>query len=75
MNKFDLRITDASKDICRILLYSEQTVPLNSLFRDDLFDKTCRKIQDENEARAIQDISLTMTAPNQIHIRRRESRN
>lgn len=57
MDKSDLGITDASKSFCRTLLEKEQTVPQDSLFRDDLFDRTCRKIQDRNEARVIQDIS------------------
>jgi hypothetical protein len=57
MDKSDLSITDASKSLCRILLEKEQTVPQDSLFRDDLFDKACRKIQDRNEARIIQDIT------------------
>lgn len=39
------------------LLYSEQTVPQDSLFRDDLFEKTCEKIRDRNEAMIIQDIT------------------
>ncbi len=56
-DKSDLGITDASKSLCRRLLESEQDVPKDSLFRDDLFEKTCRKIQDRNEARVIQDIS------------------
>jgi len=57
MDKSDLGITDASKSFCRTLLEKEQTVPQDSLFRDDLFDRTCRKLQDRNEARVIQDIS------------------
>ncbi len=57
MDKSDLDITDASKSLCRRLLDSEQDVPKDSLFRDDLFERTCRKIQDRNEARVIQDIS------------------
>ena len=56
-NKSDLGITDASKSLCRRLLESTQDVPKDSLFRDDLFEKTCQKIQDRNEARVIQDIS------------------
>ena len=56
-DKSDLGITDASKSLCRRLLESAQDVPKDSLFRDDLFEKTCRKIQDRNEARVIQDIS------------------
>jgi hypothetical protein len=57
MDKSDLGITDASKSLCRILLEKEQTVPRDSLFRNDVFDRACRKIQDRNEARVVQDIT------------------
>ncbi|KAF7955067.1 uncharacterized protein EAE97_000326 [Botrytis byssoidea] len=57
MNKSDLSITDASKDLCRILLETEQKIPEDSLFRDEIFEKSCRKIQDRNEARVVQDIA------------------
>ena len=57
MDKFELGITDASKNLCQILLEKEQTVPQDSLFRDNVFDKACRKIQDRNEARVVQDIT------------------
>ena len=40
-----------------MLLRKEQTIPQESLFRKDIFKKTCRKIEDRNEARVIQDIS------------------
>jgi hypothetical protein len=50
-------ITDASKSLCRILLEKEQTVPQDSLFRDDIFDKACQKIQDRNKAKIVQDIT------------------
>jgi hypothetical protein len=57
IDKSDLGITDTSKSLCRILLEKEQTVPQDSLFRDDVFNKACRKIQDRNEARVVQDIT------------------
>ena len=57
IDRSDLGITDASKSSCRRLLDSEQDVPKDSLFRDDLFKKTYRKIQDRNKARVIQDIA------------------
>jgi hypothetical protein len=57
MDKSGLGITDTSKSLCRNLLEKEQTVPQDSLFRDDVFDKACRKIQDRNEARVVQDIT------------------
>lgn len=34
------------KDLCRTLLEKGQTVPQDSLFRDDLFAKVCQKVQD-----------------------------
>ncbi|KAL9062985.1 MAG: hypothetical protein Q9161_009668, partial [Pseudevernia consocians] len=46
------------RDLCRTLLEAEQMVPPDSLFRDDLFKKTCRKIQDRNETMVIRDIGL-----------------
>ena len=57
MKKSDLGITNGSKDLYLRLLGSEQAVPVDSLFRDDLFEETCRKIEDRNEARVIQDIA------------------
>ena len=39
------------------LLDKEQTVPQNSLFRDELFRRFCREIEDRNEAMIIQDVS------------------
>ena len=57
MGKSELGITDTSKSLCRTIFTKEQTVPQESLFRDDLFDKTCEKIRNRNEARAVQDIT------------------
>ncbi|KAI4221326.1 MAG: hypothetical protein L6R40_008640 [Gallowayella cf. fulva] len=57
MYKSDLGITKGSKDLYSRLLGLEQAVPMDSLFRDDLFEKTCRKIEDRNEAKVIQDIA------------------
>ena len=45
------------KDLCRTLLERDQTVPQNSLLRDDLFKRTCREIEDRNKAMIIQDIT------------------
>ena len=57
MKKFDLGISDTSRIWCTTLLNSAQTVPEDSPFRDDKFEKTCEKIEDRNEARVIQDIA------------------
>lgn len=58
MDESDLGITDKSKEEYQNLLNTDQMVPKDSLFRDDLFKSTCRKIQDRNEAMIIRDISL-----------------
>ena len=57
MRKSTLGITDASRGLCRTLLEKEQTVPQNTLFRDDLFDETCESVQGRNEAMVVRDIS------------------
>ncbi|KAK3174885.1 hypothetical protein OEA41_002131 [Lepraria neglecta] len=62
----DIGITDASKSLCRRLLESEQDVPKDSLFRDDLFNRTCRKIQDRNKTMVIRDIALLIVPSAQI---------
>ena len=56
MKKSAEGITNTSKDFCRAMLDSEQDPPPHSLFRDDVFDKTCQKLQNRNEAMIIQDI-------------------
>jgi len=35
----------------------ERTVPQDSLFHDDIFDKTCEKMKGRNKARVVQDIA------------------
>jgi hypothetical protein len=57
MDKSDLGITDKSKRTYLELLDLKQTVPNDSLFRDDIFERTCRKIRNRNEAKVIQDIA------------------
>ena len=55
IDKSNLGIADTSKSLCQILLEKEHTVPQDSLFRNNIFDKVCRKIQDKNEATVGQD--------------------
>ncbi|SLM37310.1 hypothetical protein LPUS_07111 [Lasallia pustulata] len=57
MTKSPLGITDTSRDLYRTLLEEEQTVPQDTLFRDDLFDETCESVQGRNEAMVVRDIS------------------
>ena len=57
MYKSTLGITDTSRDFYQTLLGKEQTIPQGTLFRDDLFDETCKSVQGRNEAMIIRDIS------------------
>jgi hypothetical protein len=51
-----------SISFCQTLLNTKQTFPSDSLFRDDIFKATCRKVRDKNETRVIRDI-LPLIAP------------
>lgn len=53
MKKFKLDVTETSLARCKTFLNSEQTVLKDSLFQDDLFQTTCDKVQNRNEARVI----------------------
>lgn len=57
MGKSKMGITDASKELCRTLLETEQSTPTDSLFRDDLFEETCDSVRARNEAMVVRDIS------------------
>ncbi|KAK3613007.1 hypothetical protein LTR56_028121, partial [Elasticomyces elasticus] len=56
MGKYEAGVGDVSKSFHGKLLDTEQTLPDNSLFRDDLFDKACQNLQNKNEAKIVQDI-------------------
>ena len=56
MREFDDDIPEDIKTFCKNLLETAQTLPQDSLFRDDLFKKTCEKIRNRNEAMVIRDI-------------------
>lgn len=77
LDEFRLGITDDRKKECQDLVDKEQAVPKDSdsLFRDDLFEKTCKNIRGRNEARVINDISRlivpcaeTLTTYGAIHL-------
>ena len=51
------RVTEANNRFCEMLLETEQTVPKDSMFENEIFEDTCEMLQDRNEAKVIQDIS------------------
>ena len=66
MYKSPLGITDTSRDFCRTILEKEQTIPQDALFRDDLFDETCKNVQGRNEAIIVRDITPLICPSAQI---------
>ena len=57
MGRFELGTTDESKGLCQIFLTAEQSIPQNTLFRDDLFEETCESVRSRNETMVVRDIS------------------
>lgn len=50
-------ITEDDELLCQRLLTTIQLVPQDTLFRDDLYAETCRKVHERNKARVVEDIS------------------
>ncbi|KAK4170682.1 hypothetical protein QBC36DRAFT_126416 [Triangularia setosa] len=67
MRKSPLGLASASQALCRSLLENKPLVPSDTLFRDDIFETTCQKIEDKNEARIIQDISRLIVPSAESH--------
>ena len=57
MDASDFGVDVKSQTLIRGLLEKAQPVPKDSLFRDDLFNSTFRKVRNRNETRVIRDIS------------------
>ncbi|EKG09502.1 hypothetical protein MPH_13462 [Macrophomina phaseolina MS6] len=71
LRKDDVGIKKEAKTLCRDLLESEQSVPEDTLFSDDIFEETCEIIRKRNEARLIRDIALLIVPSAEIHTIRR----
>ena len=67
LKKHDEGMTEASKDVCRTLLETDQVLPEASLFRDDLFEDICEEIRNRNKAKIIQDITR-LIVPSARHL-------
>lgn len=66
MSKSELGIMDESKTLCQTLLETPQAEPQDSLFRSDIFELSCRKVEDRNEARVLRDITPLIVPPAEI---------
>ena len=61
------RISDACVKLCTQLVDTEQPVPKDSLFRDDVFETTCSSLRNENEAGILLDI-IRLIVPSARHL-------
>ena len=66
MGRSELGITDESKELCLALLEAKQTIPKDTLFRQDIFEKTCESVRARNEAMVVRDISPLICPSAQI---------
>lgn len=57
MNEYEIGITEAGERLCQSLLDTEQALPENTIFRDDIFRKTCQMLRGKNEARILKDLT------------------
>jgi hypothetical protein len=58
--------TDACVTLCKALLDTAQSVPEDSLFRDDRFQETCFRLCNANEAKVVRDISPLIVPSGEI---------
>lgn len=56
-DEYELGISDETKKLCRKVFNTEQNVPDDSLFSDDLYERTCKMIRKRNETRLMRDIT------------------
>lgn len=55
MGRYVSGVKEASEALCQTLLDSEQIIPKDTIFRDDVFEETCGRLQGKNEARIFKD--------------------
>lgn len=66
MDESDLGITKQCEQELSSFLTSYQTVPNDTLFQDDLFKHTCRRVEDRNEDRMTRDITPLIVPPAEL---------
>ncbi len=67
MNDDDKVVTTKEcKALCQTLLNTDQTVPHDSLFNDDLFKRVCQRVRNKNEARVVRDLSSLLVPSAEI---------
>ena len=62
--------TKECKALCQTLLNTNQKVPHDSLFNDDIFRRVCQRVRNKNEARIVRDLSpLLVPSAETLHLR------
>ena len=58
--------TDGCKALCQNLLNTNQPIPQDSLFNDDLFKRVIQRVRNRNETRVTRDLAPTLTPSAEI---------
>ncbi|KAI4241304.1 MAG: hypothetical protein L6R40_004610 [Gallowayella cf. fulva] len=66
-DNFKLGIGEDSKTLRQSLLDTKEHIPENTIFRDDLFDDTCKRLEGKNEARIFKDCHPLMVPGVETH--------
>lgn len=66
MDRSELGVLESSKVLCRDLFAKDQSPPEGTLFDDDIFEDTCKMVEDRNEAKVIQDITRLVVPSAQV---------
>ena len=57
MAKPEMPPTNECEDLCMTMFHAEQSIPQETVFRDEIFGTACENIRNKNEAWVIQDIA------------------
>lgn len=68
MDKYKPGITEASERFCQSLLDNKQVIPMDTIFRDDIFDDTCEKLRGKNKARIFKDCTPLIVPWVEAHV-------
>lgn len=62
----EVATTNESKALCQTLFNTDQTVPHDSLFNNDLFRRIYQRVRNKNQAKVIRDLSLLLASSAEI---------
>lgn len=67
LETLEFEIANESEKFCTTLINNQQKLPRESLFNDDIFQITCRRVRNKNKAVIIRDILPLIAPPTEIY--------